>query len=106
VQFGAIYAFREVKSLQHHSADQVWDAVWHVANPANGWQIGPLGAEGLRQWSDWRGLGIPRAAMLSQPSLWQGETLIGTALMQGSDASQVFFRAKQGNCLDDLNLSH
>lgn len=106
VKFGAIFAFREVKSLQYHRADQVWDGVWHVANPAASWQIGPLGTEGLRQWSDWRGMGIPRAAMLSQPSLWQGETLIGTALMQETDASQVFFRAKLGNCLDDLNLSH
>lgn len=103
---GAIVAFREGKTLQRHSADQVWDRVWHVTDPRKGTQIGPLGAEGLRQWSDWRDLGIPRAALLSQPSLWQGETLIDTPLLPKSNPSQVFFRAKQGNCLDDLNLSH
>lgn len=103
---GAILAFREGKALQHLEADQVWDGVWHVGNPRQGTQIGPLGAQGLQQWPKWRDLGIPRAALLSQPSLWQGETLISTPLLAATGAPQVFFRAKQGNCLDDLNLSH
>lgn len=106
MQDGAILAFREGKTLQCHNADQVWDGVWHVANPPQGTEIGPLGAQGLQQWSDWRDLGIPRAALLSQPSLWQGETLICTALMATRNTPQVLFRAKLGNCLDDLNLSH
>lgn len=105
-QGGGIFAFREAKTLRRHSANQVWDGVWHMVNPSNAMQIGPLGAEGLRQWPAWRDLGIPRAALLSQPSLWQDETLISTALQATTDARQVLFRAKQGNCLDDLNLSH
>jgi tRNA(Ile)-lysidine synthase len=106
VQGGSILAFREAKTLQRHSADLVWDGVWQAVSPSNTMQIGPLGAKGLRQWPMWRDLGIPRAALLSQPSLWQGETLISTALQTTTDAQQVFFRATQGNCLDDLNLSH
>lgn len=106
VRAGILFAFREAKTLQHTRADQVWDGVWHVSHPSHDTQIGPLGAEGLRQWPDWRNLGLPRAAMLSQPSLWQGETLIDTALLHKSNLPPVFFRAKQGNCLDDLNLSH
>ncbi len=103
---GDILAFRETKSLQRHDADQVWDDVWRVANPRKGMQIAPLAAEGLRQWSAWRDTGIPRMALLSQPSVWHNETLIGTPLMAPKDTPQVLFRAKQGNCLDDLNLSH
>ena len=106
VHGGAILAFREGKTLQRLDADQVWDGVWHVGNPRQGTQIGPLGAEGLRQWPAWRGTGIPRAALLSQPSLWHKETLISTPCMGPNGEGPVFFRAKQGNCLDDLNLSH
>jgi tRNA(Ile)-lysidine synthase len=101
-----ILAFREGKTLQRHGAGQLWDGVWAVRDVATAVQVGPLGAEGLRQWVDWRKLGLPRAAMLSQPSLWQGETLISTPMMAQAGGKQVFFRAKQGDCLDDLNLSH
>ena len=105
-QQGVIFAFREGKTLRRVAADQIWDGQWSVVNPCLDMEIRPLAAEGLTQFPDWRDMGIPRAAMLSQPSLWQGETLIATPLMQRSDRPQVFFRAKQGNCLDDLNLSH
>jgi tRNA(Ile)-lysidine synthase len=106
VNRGAIFAFREGKSLQRHDAGQLWDRVWQICEPVADTQIGPLGADGLRQWADWRDMGIPRAALLSQPSLWQGETLMCTPLMAALGGQQVFFRLKQGNCLDDLNLSH
>lgn len=106
IQDSAILAFREARTLPRHSADRVWDGVWQVTGPSKDLQIAALGSQGLRQWLNWRALGIPRAALLSQPSLWQGETLICTALMHATDGQQVFFRRPQGNCLDDLNLSH
>lgn len=103
---GQILAFREAKSQPRHAAAHIWDDVWQVQNPPPEMEIAALGPQGLLQWPQWRQIGWPRAALLSQPSLWQGDRLISTPLMADLGAKQVFFRARQGNCLDDLNLSH
>lgn len=76
---GGVLAFREagaVKGLTC-SADGLWDNRWTIAGPvAPKARLRALGADGLAQIGDWRALGVPRAALLSQPSLWQGDQLL------------------------------
>jgi tRNA(Ile)-lysidine synthase len=55
-------------------AGQVWDGRWQVAG-AQG-EIRALGATGLRQCPDWRGLGLSRQVLEVTPGIWQGDSLI------------------------------
>lgn len=103
---GKILAFREGKSLPRHPATSLWDRLWQVENPDPACDLAPLGAAGLAQWTDWRSTQMPRAALLSQPSLWRGERLLATPLWPQSPIKAAFFRRHCDNTLDDLNLSH
>jgi tRNA(Ile)-lysidine synthase len=42
--------------------------------------LGPLGQEGLAQLSDWRATGLPRAALIASPALWQDGRLMAAPL--------------------------
>ncbi len=55
---------------------QVWDGRWRITGDFPGTEVGALGAEGLAQVPDWRTHGLPRAALLAAPALWQGDCLI------------------------------
>jgi len=60
-----------------------WDGRWTVeageeAPPAS--HLGALGKTGLAQLTDWRECGIAREALLTTPTLWQGETLVAAPL--------------------------
>ena len=59
---------------------QIWDR-WQLEGPAEeGLEIGPLGAEGLRQAKAWRDSGLPRASLLAAPAVWRGEGLVAAPL--------------------------
>lgn len=103
---GKILAFREANTLSPQASFHIWDHVWQVNDPPQNTVIAALGPSGLSQWQGWRAVGFPRAALLSQPSLWRDDALISTPLMTPPNEKPVFFRAKADNCLDDLNLSH
>lgn len=74
-------AVREAKAAQPRSRAEVWDGRWSItgARP-DGAETGALGAEGLAQLPDWRMAGLPRAALLTSPSLWLGDTLLAAPL--------------------------
>lgn len=58
-------------------ADAVWDGRWRIEGPpAPGAEIRALGPEGLAACPDWRAAGLPRAALLATPALWQGDRLL------------------------------
>lgn len=60
-------------------ADQTWDRRWCV-KPSDklpaGAMLRAVGEPGLTQCADWRATGRPRAALISSPSVWEGERLI------------------------------
>lgn len=61
-------------------AGQLWDR-WRLEGAAQaGLEIAALGAEGLRQYPDWRAAGLPRASLLASPAVWQGKTLVSAPL--------------------------
>ena len=75
---GRLWAFREARAVasQVALAGQVWDGLWRIEGPAvAGAQIRALGA-GIAHCATWRASGLPRAAVLASPSLWQDATLI------------------------------
>jgi tRNA(Ile)-lysidine synthase len=67
---GRLWACREAKS-------PVPDPRWHLEGPLpQGAVLRTLGPDGLGQCPDWRATGLPRAALLTAPSLWQGDRLL------------------------------
>ena len=57
---------------------QLWDGRWVVTGPAG--EVRALGADGLRQVTDWRKAGIPREVLVVSPAVWQGNTLLAAPL--------------------------
>lgn len=78
---GRQVAFRELRAVKTlcSPAEGLWDNRWRFGGPAvSGAQIKALGAAGLAQLPDWRTTGLPRASLLSQPALWQGDQVLAT----------------------------
>jgi tRNA(Ile)-lysidine synthase len=73
---GEVWAFREARAVAGLvcKVGEVWDGRWRMAGPA-GSEIRALGAS-LALCPDWRGTGLPRAALLASPSLWLKDRLI------------------------------
>lgn len=62
-------------------AGAIWDHRWQIAGPAPaGAEIRALGTAGLACCPDWRATGLPRAALLVSPALWQGDRLLAAPL--------------------------
>ena len=52
----------------------LWDHRWIVEGPPG--EVRALGPRGLPQVPNWRGLGIPREALLVTPAVWDGDALL------------------------------
>lgn len=79
-----LLVFREARAVAGLACPQDgrWDGRWRVEGPAlAGGELRALGAAGLAQMPDWRSLGLPRAALLSLPALWQGGVLRAAPLL-------------------------
>lgn len=62
-------------------ASDLWDGRWRVFGPqSNGLTLRALGADGLAQCPAWRAVGVPRASLMSSPSVWRAETLVAAPL--------------------------
>ena len=106
---GGTLAFREARRCALPvGMGALWDGVWRCGaqTPDMAAQIGPLGAAGLLQWPHWRALGLPRAALLSQPSLCVDMQLIATPLWPQNGQSHAFLRNPTGDSLYSKRLSH
>jgi tRNA(Ile)-lysidine synthase len=68
-------AARELRACAGPAAvGEIWDHRWQVEGPAG--TVRALGAEGLAQVAGWRGLGLPREALLASPAVWDGGRLL------------------------------
>lgn len=106
---GQTLAFREARRCAEAvAAGQVWDGIWRYSGQTHApdAQIGALGAEGLLQWQGWRNLGLPRAALLSQPSFWAKGQLLATPLQPNCAEKHSFLRAPAAERLISMRLSH
>lgn len=57
---------------------ELWDSRWRVEGPDG--EVRALGAEGLRQVSDWRATGLPREVLQVTPGVWKGDRLLAAPL--------------------------
>lgn len=65
----------------HAPAPGVWDGRWRLEGPAKeGLEIRALGPEGFAQCPDPRASGLPRAALLVSPAVWDGDHLVAAPL--------------------------
>lgn len=64
-------------------------AHWHVTGLKPGQNLRELGADGLGQLENWRGLGFPRDVLLTLPSLWSGERLDWTPVLAEGSGQQT-----------------
>ncbi|MDA7965902.1 tRNA lysidine(34) synthetase TilS [Ruegeria sp.] len=74
---------RELKAVAQQTASTgtMWDGRWIVTGPiTKGAEIRALGEDGITQLEDWRVTGKPRAALLSSPAVWTGQTLLAAPL--------------------------
>ncbi len=106
---GQTLAFREARRCGAVVDDgATWDGMWRYIGqtPEQNTQIGPLGAAGLLQWQGWRDLGLPRAALISQPSLWADGQLLATPLQPNLAQNHPFLRSPAAESLFSMRLSH
>lgn len=102
---------RGVRFFQHQG--QLWCCLepsgpvsrWHLEPRADHLTLRALGPDGLPHCPDWRGSGLPRAALLTAPSLWDQGRLIsaphaGLAAGFRAQLSQV------GPLATGLHISH
>ncbi len=74
---------RELNALNGETAGpgQLWDRRWVVTGPqTHGARVCALGEAGILQLEDWRSAAKPRAALLSTPAVWSGDTLVAAPL--------------------------
>ncbi|MEL7099740.1 MAG: tRNA lysidine(34) synthetase TilS [Pseudomonadota bacterium] len=81
----AMWLFREyaaVASLNVEVGD-VWDERWTLEGPEDDpeFTVRALGEVGILQVVDWRNAGVPRAAVLSMPAVWSGDSLVAAPLL-------------------------
>lgn len=106
---GKTLAFREARRCGGPvHAGATWDGMWRFMGQAPDLEtkIAPLGAAGLLQWQGWRALGLPRAALLSQPSLWAHGQMIATPLLPDNAQVHAFLRNPAADSLYSKRLSH
>lgn len=100
-----LWVFREHAALAQETCEvgDLWDGRWIATGPEDDpkLQVRALGAGGLSQVPDWRAAGLPRAAAIGLPGVWEHDSLVSApviapkegwqaALMRGEDA---FFAA-------------
>jgi tRNA(Ile)-lysidine synthase len=57
----------------------LWDNRWCVTGPGANLAVRALG-EAVTHCPDWRDTGLPRAALIASPAVWDGETLIAAPI--------------------------
>lgn len=102
---GQVLVMRELKAIADLvcSAGETWDRRWQLTGAGTpDMMIAALGQTGLRQCPDWRETGLPPAALLSSPAIWQGDTLIAAPLANFSNGWQAQLIAGRAKLIEYL----
>jgi tRNA(Ile)-lysidine synthase len=106
---GKTLAFREARHCGVPTGvGALWGGIWRYVGQAADTEskIAPLGAAGLLHWQGWRALGLPRAALLSQPCLWADGEMIATPFLSENTQTHAFLRSPAADSLYSKRLSH
>lgn len=74
---------REAQAVRdlHGPTDQRWDSRWQLDGPHDpALHVAALGEAGVRLCPAWRDTGLPRAALIAAPAVWQGGRLVAAPL--------------------------
>jgi len=86
---GVVWIYRELNAAQNIESEvgDLWDGRWLVTGPEDdpSLVVRALGEDGLAAVQNWRDVGLPRAALLSSPSVWNGDALVAAPVADPSD---------------------
>ncbi|MEO0389437.1 MAG: tRNA lysidine(34) synthetase TilS [Pseudomonadota bacterium] len=103
------WLFREYAAVEAASGtvEDLWDDRWSLEGEADtdALSVRAIGPDGLAQIEGWRDLGLPRAALLSLPGVWEGPVLRGAPVQGGPDEWQIEIADGDASYYDTL-LSH
>lgn len=81
-----MWLFREYNAVKDLTAEvgDLWDNRWYITGPEDdpGLVVRALGEDGMAQVTDRIDNALPRAALLSSPSVWEGATLVAAPLVR------------------------
>lgn len=80
---GKIRVIREFRAVAETACDwgQIWDGRWQISGPAKaGYQLRALGQHGLSLCKDYRDQGLPYAAQVAGPAVWDQGDLVAAPL--------------------------
>lgn len=81
-----LFVFRELAAAERAGPNVqdapkgtvLWDAKWRISGPKSA--IRPLG-DAVSAFEEARGAGVPRAALMAMPALWDGQTCLATPVL-------------------------
>ena len=88
VESNCIRITREAQAVSGKSSapGDIWDGRWKVEGPwPDGAKVAMLGKRGLRECSEWRESGLPKASLLSSPAIWCKDEFVAAPLAMKSD---------------------
>ena len=82
LRIGRELAATQPLSVTNASGTQIWDGRWALEAPVhlNEFEIRALGEDGLAYCLNWRQIGVPRATLLTTPSVWSNGSLIAAPI--------------------------
>lgn len=100
---GTIFVYRELGATQGPlllgDEPAIWDARWRVSG-AN-CEISALG-EGIRSLPNWREAGVPRAALMAMPAIFEAERCVAAPILYVNPTCHLFIDSS----FRDFLLSH
>lgn len=106
---GKLWVCRELNAVRNlrASLDELWDGRWRVTGPdeLSEVYVAALGESGLREYSDWRELGLPRDVLLSTPAFWRGNELVAAPLVKPDQPWQAVLEGGLAGYFDTV-ISH
>lgn len=86
---GVLWIHREYNAVAELTAEvgDLWDERWTITGSEDDPDllVRALGEDGLGRVEDWRSYEMPRSAVLSLPSVWQGDEVAAVPLLRGTD---------------------
>lgn len=90
---GRVIVAREAAAVAGLQAQgEAWDGLSLAGERPSDVELRALGAEGLAAVKDWRAQGLPRAALLATPALWQGARLFAAPSLGFGGAFKLNFK--------------
>ncbi len=82
----ALFVFRELAAVTGGGAAGLWDRKWRISGADS--PVRPLG-EAVSSFAEWRETGVPRAALMAMPALFEGGACVATPVLSVNSDCQM-----------------